>query len=433
MLLLGIYEDTGSLTYTRTTPRDLLAAAFLLENGANLQIAVNFLNHPLSPNQQKLYDQLRIRAETVYIHGHTVILACGDAQDMDEELSTIAHKLRDLLDPDALFMLVETRGGIHLIARSTSDQIDVAEVVSHFGGGGHDRAAASLIQDQKLEIILSELRGILAESIRPAKTVAQIMSRDPQLLTLDTPVEKAEERMRRYGYEGFPVVKEEITEQGKRYHIQGLLTRRSVDRSMAHKHYVPVSSLMLAGDVSITPEDSIENLQRLMIDTGWGQVPVVDSQSGDIIGIVTRTDLLKTLSPQFSLPGRNYMIARLEAAIPTENLAVLKAISQAAVEQHIAVYIVGGFVRDLLLDSPSLDFDLVVEGDAIQLANLLVKRWGGRITSHSQFGTAKWHLIASNFDTQYLQFPLESIDLVSARTEFYTHPTALPIVERGVH
>jgi len=44
LLLLGIYEDTGSLTYVRTISRDLLAAAYLLEQGANLSIASDFLN-----------------------------------------------------------------------------------------------------------------------------------------------------------------------------------------------------------------------------------------------------------------------------------------------------------------------------------------------------------------------------------------------------
>ena len=59
LLLLGIYEDTGSLTYTRTTARDLNAASFLLEQGASLEIASDFLNHPLSLQQQELYDDLR--------------------------------------------------------------------------------------------------------------------------------------------------------------------------------------------------------------------------------------------------------------------------------------------------------------------------------------------------------------------------------------
>jgi tRNA nucleotidyltransferase (CCA-adding enzyme) len=108
LLLLGIYEDTGSLTYTRTTARDLRAASYLLEQGASLQIDTDFLNHPLSASQQTIYDQLRAGAQAHSIHGHTVILACGEVLDVNEELSTVVHKLRDLLDPDALIVLITT-------------------------------------------------------------------------------------------------------------------------------------------------------------------------------------------------------------------------------------------------------------------------------------------------------------------------------------
>lgn len=451
LLLLGIYEDTGSLTYTRTTARDLNAASFLLERGASLEIAGDFLNHPLSIPQQALYDRLRSEATSHNIHGHSVIIACGDAQDMDEELSTVAHKLRDLLDPEALFMLVTTRGGVQLIARSTNEDIDVAQITDHFGGGGHERAAAALIKQGDLESVCRELLQILPNFVKPAVTVAQIMSRGPQLLSPDTPVEDAAERMRRFGYEGYPVVEQDAEGQ---HHIVGLLTRRAVDRALSHQLNLNAASLMNAGEVSVNPDDSIEKLQQLMTDTGWGQVPVVNPEDHKVIGIVTRTDLLKTLTRQEELPHRQNLANRLEVALPAARLILLKAVAQVAHEQHAALYIVGGFVRDLLLERPSLDFDLVVEGDAIQLARALTNKYGGRVTSHSRFGTSKWHIetikptlldkLVSSLDLSLEKnqnedhdpaaksddLP-ESLDLITARTEFYTYPTALPTVERG--
>lgn len=429
LLLLGIYEDTGSLTYDRTTARDLRAASYLLEQGASLQIAANFLNHPLSKAQQELYDRLRQTAEHYHVHGYTIVVATGDAQEMDEELSTVAHKLRDLLDPDALIVLVTTRSGVQLIARSTTDNIDVAELATHFGGGGHERAAASLIKDRSLEEIRTDLVQILPRYVRPAITVAQIMSPNPQLLSPDTPVEEAALRMQRFGYEGFPVVRE-----GKPV---GLLTRRAVDRALAHRLHLTAASLMEAGEYTVHPNDSIEHLQRLMTETGWGQIPVTDPESGEIVGIVTRTDLLKTLVPRPRIPGRQNLADRLERTLSSERLALLKAVAQEAHEQRVALYIVGGFVRDLLLEHPGQDFDLVVEGDAIALARALARKYGGRVTSHARFGTAKWHLAGSQWQagsqdaSTEINASLATLDLITARTEFYTHPTALPTVERG--
>jgi tRNA nucleotidyltransferase (CCA-adding enzyme) len=121
-------------------------------------------------------------------------------------------------------------------------------------------------------------------------------------------------------------------------------------------------------------------------------------------------------------------------------LALLKAVAAEARQMHLAVYIVGGFVRDLLLDRPSLDFDLVVEGDAIALARALEKRYGGRVLAHARFGTSKWSIapvreqLASALSDTLVLNPAElpaSLDLISARQEFYDYPTALPTVERS--
>jgi tRNA nucleotidyltransferase (CCA-adding enzyme) len=430
LLLLGIYEDTGSLTYTRTTPRDLNAASYLLEQGANLGIASDFLNHPLSLPQQAVYDQLRGSIESLDLYGNRILIAQADAQEMDEELSTVAHKLRDLLDPDAMFVLVTTRGGVQLICRSTTDHIDVAEIAGRFGGGGHSRAAAGLIKGKTLKEVKSELMSVLPEYVHPAVTVAEIMSRSPQVLSPETPVQEAATRMQRYGYEGYPIVKD-----GK---VIGLLTRRAVDRALAHKLNLSANSLMNAGEVTVKPDDSIEHLQRLMTDSGWGQVPVIREDDGAIIGIVTRTDLLKTLTGKQGQAGYLNLADRLENALPPARLALLKAVCEVASEQRMAIFVVGGFVRDLLLERPSLDFDLVVEGDAISLAHALGSRFGGRITTHARFGTAKW-LIAQICDELAIELGHEGsqndlpdfLDLISARTEFYAHPTALPTVERG--
>lgn len=434
LLLMGIYEDTGSLTYSRTTSRDLRAAAYLLEQGANLQIANEFLNHPLSLEQEKLYRKLEQNAETHLIHDHSIIIAAGDAREINEELSTIAHKLRNVLEPDALFLLLEVGGGIQLIARSTDDHIDVSEIAAQFGGGGHPRAAAALVKQGNLGQVQRRLVNLLPEVVRPAITVAELMSRGPQVLAADTPVEEALKRMQRYGYEGYPVV-----EDGK---LVGLLTRRSVDRAIAHKLNLKARSLMQAGSVTVLPSDSIEHLQNLMTETGWGQIPVIHPQSQNIIGIVTRTDLINTLASQSNHIGRQNLSTRLESFLTPARLALLKCVAAAAHRQHAALYIVGGFVRDLLLERPSLDLDLVVEGEAIKLASELKDQFGGRLTSHSRFGTAKWHLqnikprLAKELQ-RYVESTLDPanfpdyIDLISARTEYYTEPTALPTVERG--
>ena len=429
LLLLGIYEDTGSLTYTRTTAEDIFAAGILVEKGASLSIVSDYINHPLSLSQQKIYEDLRACSESLIIHGHNLIIAQADATELEEELSSLAHKLRDLLDPDALFILLTTGGGVQIIARSTDDHIDVNEVLSNFkGGGGHPRAAAALIDGVSIDEVYQQLTKILPQYVKTAGRAKDIMSKDPQTLTLDTPVQEAAELMVRYGYEGYPVV-----EKGE---IVGLLTRRAVDRALSHGLNVTVASLMDAGNVRVFPADSLEQIQDVMMESGWGQIPVTSSRSKKIVGIVTRTDLIKILAPRRPTPGRQNLAQRLEATLPEPRLALLDKIAQVASNQKSPLYIVGGFVRDLLLDIPSQDFDLVVEGDAIALAESIREEYGGRVTSHNRFGTAKWFIDKANLNilgsTKKLRESLpDTLDFISARKEFYTHPSALPTVERG--
>ena len=229
-----------------------------MDQGASLKVAGDFLNHPLSSEQQIIYDQLRSDAETLKIHGHTIVIASGHAEDLDEELSSLAHKLRDLLEPDALILIITTRSGVQMIARSTSDLIDVGQIMSEFGGGGHDRAAAALIKNMGIEEVRDELKRKLKDFVRPSTTVAEIMSYGLRFLTPDILAGEAAELMQRYGYEGYPIV-----DQGK---VVGLLTRRAVDRAQAHKMNLTAVSLMDAGNVSVKPSDSIETLQKVMTE-----------------------------------------------------------------------------------------------------------------------------------------------------------------------
>jgi len=417
LLLLGVYEDTGSLTYTTTTPRDVRVAGWLLEHGARLDLARQFLHHHLTPEQQELYNQLVENMQTYQIRGRTIAIASAQVGEYVEEISTVAHRLRDLLDPDALFVLVKQDNHIQMVARSTSDAIDVSALAEQFNGGGHSRAAAALIRGRSLEAVRDQLLQTLETHIRPPITVQDIMSFGVHTLTPDTTVAEAEELMRRYGHEGFPVI------EGGR--VVGVLTRREIDRALQHRlDQTPIHAFMHKGQISVSPHDAVERVQEIMIQNDVGQVPVVEGDR--VVGIVTRTDLIK-LWGKPPRPSRAQEIsARMEAALPPSLLSLLREASQMAEEMGAALYVVGGFVRDLLLGVPTLDLDLVVEGDAISLARRLAEKHGGRVRSHVRFGTAKWI-----FDQTDEEMPVPYLDFITARTEFYERPTALPQVERS--
>ena len=423
LLLLGIYEDTGSLSYLMTTGRDVRAVGWLLDEGANLSVANGFLHHPLVPAQRELYELLLGQSETFEVEGHTIVISSAKAPDFDEEISTLAHKLRELLEPSGLFVLVALNGQIQLVARSTTDDVDVSMVARHFGGGGHKRAAAALVRGRPLEWVRNELVGLLPTVVQPSLTVAQVMSRGVQVLAPDDTIDEAARRMRRTGHEGYPVVVE-----GR---VLGLLTRRAVDRAVQFEMgNLPVTQVMEAGATSIGPSESVKRLQQIMIESGWGQIPVV--ADGKLIGVVTRTDLIRLWGTSRRPSERRSVATLLEEAIPAHVLGLVRHVSETAHEMGSSPYLVAGLVRDLLLGTPLVDVDMVIEGDAIALARRLSREMGGRVRTHKQFGTAHWSLsddVWHNVDgyTSGDDVPL-GLDLVTARTEFYTYPSALPEV-----
>lgn len=422
LLLLGIYEDTGSLSYPNTTARDMRAAAWLLERGASLEVVNNFLRYPLTPAQHELYDQLTQNLETHEFSGRSVIVATAETDDYIEEISVLAHHLQDLYQPDALFLLVKMADHIQLVARSTTSAIDVSQIVAVFAGGGHSRAAAALIRNRTLSDVRQELLEIVHVHARPQVTVRQIMSYGVHTLSQNTTVKKADEAMRRYGHEGFPVV----DDQGQ---IVGVLTRQEIDRAL-HHHLggAPIRLYMHPGRISVAPDDSVERLQQVMMEHGLGQVPVVEN--GRIIGIVTRTDLIKLWSEPPRQSQAERMVRLMRVSFPPPLLRFLEEIGHIAHAMGSSAYLVGGVVRDLLLGIPNLDLDIVVEGDAIVLAQQMAERNGGRVAAHSRFGTAKW-LAPDEIVREISNGIPPSIDFATARTEFYEHPSALPQVERS--
>jgi len=108
----------------------------------------------------------------------------------------------------------------------------------------------------------------------------------------------------------------------------------------------------------------------------------------------------------------------IRARLKEDYINLLDLIAETAAHDQVDVYIVGGFVRDLLCDIENLDIDLVVEGDGIRFAKKLADKHNGRTVNYEKFGTSTLTLDG-----------LPSIDVATARTEYYPHPAALPEVK----
>lgn len=425
ILALGVYEDTGCLTFSTSTARDAAAIAYLLEQGANLKVIADFIGRPLTEPQKNLLNNLILSAEHYLIHGTKVLVAKSTVDEYIGGLALLTHKLGEIESVDVIMAVVEMEDRVHIVARSRVDHVSVSDILDAFGGGGHDKAASATIKDIHVEEVQRQLLQVLQEKIKPMTTASQLMSAPVKTVFPDTSIDEAGKIMLRYGHSGLPVVDPNLD-------IVGIISRRDVDKAKHHGlGHAPVKGYMSRRVISISPDVPLPEIQRILIDNHIGRLPVVEN--GRLLGIVSRTDVLRTLHGEsypetyqkIYLPEgehqrktgktiKELMIERL----PEKIRDILGKICYLSLHKNFKVYVVGGFVRDLLLGVENFDIDLVVEGDGIGFARVLAEFFCGRVKIHEKFGTAIV-VLPDNF----------KIDVATARTEFYEYPAALPKVE----
>ena len=103
------------------------------------------------------------------------------------------------------------------------------------------------------------------------------------------------------------------------------------------------------------------------------------------------------------------------------NHEIFPILSEIVTEKNLQCYVIGGFVRDLLLKRPSKDIDIVVVGSGIDLAKAVAKKLGkkGKISIYRNFGTAM------------LRYDDLELEFVGARKESYRSDSRKPVVEDG--
>ena len=422
IMMLGIYEDTGCLVFTNTTPRDIRAAAFLLEQGASLAVVADFLGRPLTQDQKALLKKLLVTAEHHHINGTKVLIARGSVDEFVGGLALLTHKLSEIERTDAVFAVVEMEDRVHLVGRCALTEVNCKEIMEQFGGGGHPAAASATVKGQTVEEVAKRLLELINSMIRPPMTVQDIMSSPVKMVFPETTIEEAGKIMLRYGHTGLPVIKE-----GK---LVGVISRRDVEKATHHGlGHAPVKGYMTVNVVTVNKDMNINDVQDLMIERDIGRLPVVEGDM--VIGIVSRTDVLQTLHEGFQ--GRysttytdktttkiTNIRPDMQRALPGRIMSLLTKAGQVADRLGYQVYAVGGLVRDVLLKVENLDVDLVVEGNGIEMAYELSKEIGGRVRPHEKFGTAE------------IVFPDGYwVDVVTARVEYYEYPAALPQVEQS--
>ena len=418
LVLLGIYEDTGFLTFPTTRPVDLEAARQCLLWGADLTQVSRVLHRRLTETQLRILTRLVERLESVSVGGVTVHLTTFSSAEYVPDLSLLVHEIFNLEDLDALFLVAHLENRVHIIGRSRVPSVDAARVLEAFGGGGHPSAASASLRGPTLD----EARRLLIEEITTAHpvglTAREVMSRDFRSIGSGATVQDAFQEMNRHRVNALPVFKEGA--------LVGVVTRQEVDGALHHRlPDQPVTALVAAAPPLLPPGTPLEHVRRLMLERSW-RVVLFGESPEKVEGLISRMALFKSLyrmepgqmpRRRGGAPSRLEVQRLMTSAFPPEELARLRELGALGDALGSPVLLVGGAVRDLLLRRPVKDVDFVVEGDAAALAEAWAAREKGRIRAHREFGTAVW-----------VRPDGRRWDFATARAEYYEAPAALPTV-----
>ena len=412
-MAIGIYADTGRFSYPGTCSDDLLAAAYLLQHGADLTLIQHYTEPQLSHKQRDLQEKLRACGVTVAQDEHDVFLASCSHETHVDGLALITELLQEETHADVIIIAVAMRPHVvNVVARSQLPALDLRQTLAFLNAKGHAGAVSALVRDQPLERIVIELRDALQRALPSTPRAMDMMSAPVRSIAPTQTLSQANLLLERLGHSALLV----MDETGR---LNGVLSKRDVAKGLRHGlAETPVSDWMTRRVVSIPPDCTLTDIERLMGRHDIGRMPVIKNSA--VLGIVTRSDVLRIryghrLSGEQVVKKRVQPIKqRLLRQWREEDCQLLELV--AGVSGMERVYLVGGAVRDLLLGHDNPDIDLVVEGSAIDLARRLTEVLAGaQLQIHEAVGTARIHLTGDRH-----------LDVASARTEYYARPGAVP-------
>ncbi len=286
LFLMGLYEDTGNLTFPSTLAEDAHAAGFLLEKKADLHILSTFLQQAYGKKQKDVLFQMIRKAKRTEISGFSVSISKMEISGRVQNLAMVLQMYREIVNVDAAFGLFRDveRNICMVIGRSGVDEINVGLIMRSIGGGGHPGAGSALLKGANPDAVEQMVLELISGNQYSSVMLSDIMSYPVITVKEDTKIEEVAMILRDMGCTGMPVVDEDE-------HVVGVISRRDFKKIKKPRHMLsPVKAFMSRDVVTIDHDRSAIEAAKLMIKNDVGRIPVMKDDK--LIGIITRSDAM---------------------------------------------------------------------------------------------------------------------------------------------
>ncbi|HOK33581.1 MAG TPA: CBS domain-containing protein [Fervidobacterium sp.] len=419
LLAIGIYEDTGSLLFSSTTIEDVECVLYLLRNGASISVVAEYVRFDLTIDQKHILSEMLQNTAVYDVDDYQITISHAESDKFIGGLAAIVSKFWYTHSVETLIAVVRMGKKTFITARTKSLDIDLAGLMGEFGGGGHKQAASATISAAPVEEVIHKVLQLLPKYVFKGIKARDIMSAPVRTVFANETIEDANRIMEVTGHGGLPVIEENK--------LIGIVTKKSVDKAMNHGlGKRPVKSIMSSKLTTATLDTPVSVLKKMMIDHDIGRIPILD-ENNMLAGIVTRSDVIKAtnsevhqthLSGSTVVPTFTNLSKLISERLPNRVVNLLRLLGLYGFDFNISVYVVGGFVRDLLLGIPNYDLDIVVEGNGIEFAKHVGRQLNATVVPYDKFFTASV-VFKDGF----------KIDVATARTEYYEQPGKLPQVD----
>jgi nanoRNase/pAp phosphatase (c-di-AMP/oligoRNAs hydrolase) len=286
LFLMGLYEDTGNLSFPSTLSEDAYAAGFLLDRKADLNILATFLKSAYSKRQKDILFEMVKKAERTNLNGFSFSMSQLDISGRIQNLAMVVQMYRELVNVDVAFgiFLDTEQDKCMVIGRSGVDEINIGVLMRSMGGGGHPGAGSALLKGVNPETIKEMIIELVSGNQYSSVMLSDIMSYPVVTVDQDTPVEEVAMLLRDMGCTGMPVV-------DKEKNLVGVVSRRDFKKiRKSNQMQAPIKAFMSRNLVTISHDRSAIEAARLMIKHDIGRIPVMEEDK--IIGIITRSDAM---------------------------------------------------------------------------------------------------------------------------------------------